>query len=252
MDDFPFFAKPDLMAARRVLCIQPHYDDADIAAGGTLAVLAKAGAQIAYLTVTNDMLGVLDTGLTVDQAAAQLHREQKEAGAFIGVSEHIWLDFPDGGPIDYHSLRLGLIKAIRAFSPDFLLAPDPWMPYEAHRDHIITGQAAAESVLMYALPRMATDPAVDAAYQPHEIMGIAFYFTHAPNTIVDITRTHKAKHQALDCYKAQFTPEDMQGLHMLLEFKEQDLGQKEGVKFAEGFKALAPQQLHCNVDAWGM
>ena len=30
--------KPDLFQARRILCIQPHYDDNDIAAGGTLAV----------------------------------------------------------------------------------------------------------------------------------------------------------------------------------------------------------------------
>ena len=28
---------PDLFQARRVLCIQPHYDDNDIAAAGTLA-----------------------------------------------------------------------------------------------------------------------------------------------------------------------------------------------------------------------
>jgi LmbE family N-acetylglucosaminyl deacetylase len=28
---------PDVFSARRVLCVQPHYDDNDIGAGGTLA-----------------------------------------------------------------------------------------------------------------------------------------------------------------------------------------------------------------------
>ncbi len=36
---------PDLSSARRLLCIQPHYDDNDIAAGGTIAALAAAGCE---------------------------------------------------------------------------------------------------------------------------------------------------------------------------------------------------------------
>ncbi len=37
---------PDLGAAKRLLCIQPHYDDNDIGAGGTIAALGDAGADI--------------------------------------------------------------------------------------------------------------------------------------------------------------------------------------------------------------
>ncbi|MCC6956023.1 MAG: PIG-L family deacetylase, partial [Anaerolineales bacterium] len=49
---------PDLFSARRVLCVQPHYDDNDIAAGGTIARLKSAGAEVVYLTVTDDLMGV--------------------------------------------------------------------------------------------------------------------------------------------------------------------------------------------------
>ena len=42
---------PNIFEAKRILCIQPHYDDNDIAAGGTLAALHDAGAELVYLTV---------------------------------------------------------------------------------------------------------------------------------------------------------------------------------------------------------
>jgi LmbE family N-acetylglucosaminyl deacetylase len=37
------FGIPDLSTAKRVLAVQPHYDDNDLAAGGTLAALAAEG-----------------------------------------------------------------------------------------------------------------------------------------------------------------------------------------------------------------
>jgi LmbE family N-acetylglucosaminyl deacetylase len=40
---------PDIFSAKRVLCVQPHYDDNDIAAAGTLARLRQAGAELFYL-----------------------------------------------------------------------------------------------------------------------------------------------------------------------------------------------------------
>jgi LmbE family N-acetylglucosaminyl deacetylase len=45
---------PDIFQAKKILCVQPHYDDNDIGAGGTLAKLHEAGAEIIYLTVTDD------------------------------------------------------------------------------------------------------------------------------------------------------------------------------------------------------
>ena len=50
--------KPDLLSARKLLAIQPHYDDNDISAGGTIAALVERGAEVFYLTVTDDLVGV--------------------------------------------------------------------------------------------------------------------------------------------------------------------------------------------------
>jgi LmbE family N-acetylglucosaminyl deacetylase len=67
---------PDLWAAKRILAIQPHYDDNDIGAGGALAALAAAGAEVDYLTVTDDLVGVLDASLSDAEATALQRREQ--------------------------------------------------------------------------------------------------------------------------------------------------------------------------------
>ena len=45
---------PDIFSAKRILCVQPHYDNNDIAAAGILTQLAKRGAELIYLTVTDD------------------------------------------------------------------------------------------------------------------------------------------------------------------------------------------------------
>ena len=60
---------PDIFSAKRILCIQPHYDDNDIAAAGILTQLAKNGAEIFYLTATDDLMGVVDTSLSDADAA---------------------------------------------------------------------------------------------------------------------------------------------------------------------------------------
>jgi LmbE family N-acetylglucosaminyl deacetylase len=253
MDLQHILPKPDLLSARCILAIQPHYDDNDISAGGTLAALAEAGTQIYYLTVTDDLVGVIDDKLSPEQAALQLKAEQAEAGQVIGVKAHYWLGFPDAGPFDHFELRRGFIQHIRMLRPDFILTVDPWTPYEAHTDHIRTGKAAAEACILYSLPRLVTDPEIDRSYQPHEIAGIAFYNSWVPNTYLDITHTRARKHQAMDAYKAQFSPQDFPLLHMWVEIKERMHAENcssPGCTHAEGFKLLNPRLLHGVGETW--
>jgi LmbE family N-acetylglucosaminyl deacetylase len=239
---------PDLRQARRVLCVQPHYDDNDIGAGGTIAALAAAGAEIHYLTVTDDLVGVLDASLSDDDARAGLHAEQEEAGARIGVTSQHWLDYPDAGDYDYFELRTRIIRRIREVRPDFLMTVDPHLPNEAHRDHLIVGRATAESLLMYRFPRIRSDPQVDAAYEPHEIAGIAFYFTRSPNAVFDIGGTRAAKHEALRAYRSQFTAEGLEELSRGLGAIERIWAAEEPFEYGEALKVLSRSHLHVSLD----
>jgi LmbE family N-acetylglucosaminyl deacetylase len=240
------FEKPDLPSAKRILAVQPHYDDNDIASGGTLAALVENGAELYYLTVTDDLVGVIDSTLPEVEASKQLKNEQKLAGGIIGVKEHYWLGFPDAGKYDYFDVRLGIIKHIRMLRPDFLFTCDPWMPYEAHNDHILTGKAAAEAAILYGMLRLGTTPEVDesVADNPFDLTGVAFYATSNPNTIFDISQTQEKKHRAINKYRAQFSEDDMRMLLTFLDIKEHEYAKSQPFSLGEPLKVLRGFHLH--------
>ncbi len=237
---------PDIFSARRILCVQPHYDDNDIAAAGILKQLQQNGADLFYLTVTNDLMGVVDHTLSPEEAAEALRRDQFAAGKIIGVKEQSWLGYPDAGEYDYFDLRRDLLKHIRRIQPDFVFTADPWLTYEGHRDHIQTGRATAEAVLFAGLTKIASsDPGVDSAYRGHDLLGVVFYYTREPNQIADITQTWDAKIAAVRCYQTQFEPDDMDMLVMGLDMKSRQVAADTGFERGEPLKVLHPQSLHC-------
>lgn len=239
---------PDMFSAKRILCIQPHYDDNDIAAAGILARLARNGAELIYLTVTDDLMGVVNTSLPNDHTANALKRDQFAAGKIVGVKEQYWLGYPDAGEYNYFDVRRDLLKYIRLLRPDFVFAPDAWLTYEGHRDHLQTGLAAAETVMFAGLTKIASsDPEVDAAYEEHEVKGIALYFTREPNTIVDITSTWEEKIAAMRCYAAQFDSQAMDQLLRAMDMKSQQVAQGQSFARGEPLKVMHPSALHCGI-----
>lgn len=239
---------PDIYSAKRILCIQPHYDDNDIGAGATLASLADKGAELIYLTVTDDLMGVVDMSLSAVDAAAALKRDQEAAARIIGVKQQIWLGYPDAGEYDYFQVWRDLLKHIRMIKPDFIFAPDPWLTYEAHRDHYTTGLAAASAASLFGLAKIpSSDPAVDAAYTSNDLLGIAFYFTREPNFFSDVDATWEKKAEAVKCYEAQFDPDGMEQLLFALDFKARQFAERYGCDRAEGLKVLNTLSLHCGI-----
>jgi LmbE family N-acetylglucosaminyl deacetylase len=237
---------PDIFSARRILCIQPHYDDNDIAVAGILTQLAQHGAELIYLTATDDLMGIVDVSLSDEDAAKALKRDQFAAAKVVGVKEQYWLGYPDAGDYNYFDLRRDLLKHLRLLKPDFVFAPDAWLTYEGHRDHIQTGLAAAEAVMFVELIKIASsDPAVDQAYTPHSIHGVALYHTREPNFIADITSTWEEKIAAVRCYEAQFDAAGMDQLIFALDRKSQQVAQGQSFLRGEPLKVLHTSALHC-------
>jgi LmbE family N-acetylglucosaminyl deacetylase len=139
---------------------------------------------------------------------------------------------------------------LRQLQPDIVFTCDPWLPYEAHLDHIRTGRAVAEAAILYNLPRFSSDPEVDASYRAYELTGIAFYMTNAPNLVFDISLHQQKKQQALRCYREQFAAEEMAILLTTLDGLERQAGEASGYLFGEEFKLLSPRQLHIYPHAW--
>ena len=239
---------PELFSARRILCFQPHYDDNDIGAAGILTQLAQNGAEIFYVTATDDLMGVVDTSLSNEDTAELLKRDQFAAGKIVGVKEQYWCGYPDAGEYNYFDLRRDFLKNIRVIRPDFVFAPDAWLTYEGHRDHLQTGLAAAEAVMFAGLTKItSSDPEVDAAYEGHEIQGVALYYTREPNYIADISSTWEKKIAAVRCYEAQFTPDAMEQLVFALDLKSQQAAAGQSFLRGEPLKVLHPSALHCGI-----
>ena len=237
---------PNIFDAKRVLCIQPHYDDNDIAAAGTLLLLQQNGAELFYLTATDDLMGVVDQSLSDEDAAQALKRDQFAAGKIVRVKEQFWLGYPDAGDYDYFALRRDFLKYIRMMQPDFVVTVDPWLTYEAHHDHIQTGLAAAEAVMLAGLTKIpSSDPAVDSTYKEHDIKGIVFYHTREPNQIMDISAPWETKIAAVRCYEAQFDQADMDRLIVALDAKSQQVAAGESFARGEPLKVLNTSALYC-------
>ncbi|MBX6353742.1 MAG: PIG-L family deacetylase [Thermoflavifilum sp.] len=246
MSLFDLYPVPDLWQARRILCIQPHPDDMDVACGGTLARLADAGAEITLLTVTDGGAGTMVP--RDPQELARIRRaEQEAAGKHIGVKAYRWLDYPDAELLPEAPLQHDLIRAIREMRPDTVFTVDPWLPYEAHPAHRTVGLVAASAVLFANMPNIGPAPSDDAP--PHSPTRIVFAFTARPNTFVDVSGVWERRLAAVRAHQSQFPEPIWPFYEAYLTQKARDLGPRANAELAEGIKVLAPIHLHCNLDA---
>lgn len=235
---------PSLADCKRLLCVQPHPDDMDISAGATLAYLAERGVEIIYLTLTDDAAGFMQAELAErSRRQDQRKEEQERAGCILGVRAYHWLDYPDAGDWSAYAARLQIIKYIRMLCPDFVMTVDPWLAYEAHQDHIKTGLAATEALVLYKFPFITTDAAVDRAFVPYDIAGVALTYTARPNVVIDVGAYRARKFQALAEHKSQFTASSLEMLRMYDEMRGRKLAEGHPFEFGEGFKVLHPMYM---------
>ncbi|MEK3905428.1 PIG-L deacetylase family protein [Paenibacillus sp. FSL R7-0179] len=236
---------PDLSGCRTVLCIQPHPDDNEVGIGGTIASFAERGCEIHYLTVTNGDLGAVDEQLSSAGIAAIRASELEAAGRLLGATVFHQLDHGDGTLEHIPALAGEIAEIIRTVQPDVVLCPDPWLSYEAHYDHIVTGRAAAQAVLSSGLPLYPRGTLT----RPWQPKAIGFYFTAEPNTVIDITDHFERKFAAMALHVSQFNEEQLAMYRFYFGEQGRQLAEGRGFGLGEGLKVLSPLHLHCFVDA---
>src|SRR5690349_8527889 len=107
----------------RILAIGAHPDDCDIKFGGTAAKLARAGHAVKFLSVTNGDAGHQnDHGATL---AKRRHAEAQESARRLGIAEYEVLDNHDGELLPSLEVRRQIIRAIRRWNADIVIAPRP-------------------------------------------------------------------------------------------------------------------------------
>jgi len=222
---------PDIMGCKRVLCIQPHPDDNEIGMGGIIAVLAQSGCEVHYLTVTNGDKGNKNKQSTPEQTAAIRRQEVIAAGRHLGASNFHFLDKGDGMLSDIPGLSKEIAAVMREVEPEAVFCPDPWLQYEAHYDHIVTGRAAAAAFIAYGRG------------------AIGYYYTANHNTVIDISSVFEKKFEAIVLHDSQMEPQTLAMFRVHFGMKAQQLADGRGFALGEGLKVLSALHCHCFVDA---
>lgn len=232
-------AAPPIEECKKVLCIQPHPDDNEVGMGGIIAYLADRDCEIHYLTVTDGRLGDMGTPYTPDELAKVRQKEAEASGRLLGAVKFFRFGYKDGSLRDIPTLAGEIGELIRREQYDTVFCPDPWLPYESHQDHIVTGKACAQAVISCSLR---TYPE-GTQTKPCQLSAIGFYFTASPNTIVDITQYYDLKFESMALHKTQMNDQLLALYRKYFKVRGNKLSQSNAI--AEGLKMLRPIHLHC-------
>jgi len=199
----------DPTADRResVLVITAHPDDVDFGAAGTVATWTATGVDVSYCIVTDGAAGSSDPGVDLVTLAARRQAEQRKAAAEVGVSEVIFLDYPDGRLEVSLELRRDLSRVIRTVRPDRVVAQSPERNWEriraSHPDHLAAGEAALQAVYPDARNPFAHPELLAAGLQPHTVGEVWLMASPNADRFVDITAVVERKIAALTCHESQ-------------------------------------------------
>jgi LmbE family N-acetylglucosaminyl deacetylase len=134
-----------------IIAFGAHPDDCDQRAGGVAAKYAALGHRVRFVSVTNGDAGHQTEG--GGALAARRRAEAREAGRRIGI-EYIVLDNHDGELLPTLAAREQIIRQIRQWNADLVLAP---RPNDYHPDHRYTGMLVQDAAYMVVVPNVAPD-----------------------------------------------------------------------------------------------
>jgi LmbE family N-acetylglucosaminyl deacetylase len=186
-----------------LLVIAPHPDDSEFGIGGSVAKLTKEGKKVVYVICTNGDKGTSDRTIDPADLVVTRRKEEQAAADVLGVSEVVFLGYPDQGIEDTPEFRKELVRLIRKYQPELVASCDPYRKYTWHRDHRITGQVVADAVFPFARDHLAYPDLLEQGYEPWKVKEMWFWGTDDINHCVDVTDTFKTKLEALRCHKSQ-------------------------------------------------
>jgi LmbE family N-acetylglucosaminyl deacetylase len=145
-------AAPAADAPLRVIVFGAHPDDCDERAGGVAALWAAKGHQVKFVSVTNGDAGHQSEG---GGALAKRRRaEAQEAARRFGIAEYEVLDNHDGELEPTLAVRQEIIRRIRRWNADVVIAP---RPNDYHPDHRYTGVLLQDTAYMVMVPNVCPD-----------------------------------------------------------------------------------------------
>ena len=177
--DGPILALPPF---RRVLVLAAHPDDETAGCGGTMALLAGAGATVEVAIATSGE-GTIGADLSPGEVARRREAEARRACDVLGARPPRLLSHPDGKlPDAIDALAIDLGALVADVTPEAIFLP--WF-LDGHRDHQALGKALERAGIADGI----------------ELWGYETWTPLPPNRLVDITTVFDRKERALAEYE---------------------------------------------------
>jgi LmbE family N-acetylglucosaminyl deacetylase len=225
----------------RFMVIAAHPDDADFGPAATAAKWIDAGSVGWLVCCTSGDAGGEDPDMDPLELAALREKEQRAAAEVVGYAGVTFLHMPDGALVNDLILREHLVREIRTFRPDAVLATDPQnlFPRDAginHTDHRASGFAAIDAVYPAARNPMAFPSLARGGLPAHRVRRVYLFWTNTPTARIDISATVGRKLDALRAHASQI--KDFSEIESWIRESSRTLGKEIGVEAGEGFHLI--------------
>lgn len=220
-----------------ILVFGAHPDDAELGAGATIAKCVAQGKKVGIIDLT---MGELGTRGTPEIRAI----EAQNAAKILGVSLRKNLEMKDGFFQNTPQNQIKIIKVIRKYRPDIVLAN---AIDDRHIDHAKGAKLVSDAVFLSGLRRIETTESNGEAqmeWRPKKLYHYIQWKNLKPDFVMDVTDYIDLKINAIKAFKSQFydptskepeTPISSKNFIDSVTYRARDLGRLVGVEFAEGF-----------------
>lgn len=242
MPELPPLERHELIAPlESALVIFSHPDDAEFGAAPAIAALTRAGARVDYVVTTDGGKGTDDPAVSPDRLAEIRVGEQRAAADVLDVGEIVHLGYADGYLTPSLELRRDIVRQIRRFRPDLVIAQNPQRrtdgnPYIAHPDHLATGEATLAAVYPAARDRHNFPELLDEGLEPWKVRQVLVTGVERPNLWIDVSETFATGLAALRCHASQV--DDWAAVEERLRERSAEAGRPVGLSLAQAFLSV--------------
>ena len=179
-----------------ILAFGAHPDDIEMGCGGTLAKHVQLGKKVGLIDLTEGELG---TRGSVEIRLA----ESKVAATILGATIRDNLKMADGFFTNDKQHQLLIIKAIRKYQPDIILANSL---IDRHPDHTRAARLVADACFLSGLVKIETqdNEVLQQAWKPKAIYHYIQFKSHNPSFALDISDFMETKMNSIKAHQSQF------------------------------------------------
>lgn len=231
-----------------ILVLAAHPDDAELSCGGTILSHVAKGKKVGVIDYTQGELG---SNGTVETRYA----EAAKASAILGLSVRENLKFRDGFFQNDETHQMAVIKAIRKYQPDIILAN---AITDRHPDHAKAANLSRTACFLAGLRKIETfddnfSDNLDTKREPQQAWTTKQFFHYIqsdyiqPDFVVDISDFWEQKLAAIFAYNTQFyNPANDSLNNTSTETIKTFIATPQFLKMLEGRAADLGQGIRCN------